>query len=232
MKIDEIQRAKDASDIRSSPEIIAYNRLMRFRTRELLAEAKTLPADEYSINSAEREFPDSAAAVNYFEGLKARFKDIGQWNANSHVSSYALYDQNGKPASTPFIERDQFMEIRLHGTGKSDWVRIENILSSPNELVITVKPTYDPTEEPPQIGKTSHFFTARARNNFCAFRENDHVMLYVIGLHETLNSGHTSGIAETARNAALANLGYYLGIQKAVWSSFCDSFLSENDFKQ
>jgi hypothetical protein len=202
---------------------------MRFRTRELLAATEALPEDEFSINSAEREFPNAAEAIRYLEDLKVRFRDISHWNANSHISSYALYDQYGKPASGPTIERDQFMEISLHGTGKSDWVRIEYILDSPDEIVITVKPTYDPTEMPPQTDKTSHFFTARARNNFCAFREDNHVMLYVIGLHETLNSGHTSGIVETARNAALANLGYYLGIQKAVWSAFCKSFLSENE---
>jgi hypothetical protein len=51
-------------------------------------------------------------------------------------------------------------------------------------------------------------------------------MLYVIGLNERLNSGHTSGMIETVRNTAVANIGYYLGIQKAEWKKFCESFFA------
>jgi hypothetical protein len=199
---------------------------MQFRTEELLERAQTLPQDEYSVNNAEREFADESAARSYFDDLKARLVDIVSWNENSDVSSYVLFDESGRSADDGRIRRGRFMQITLPGTGKGDWVRVEDVFESPDEIVITVKPTYDPTEDPPQTGKTSHFFWAGARNNFCALRDSEKVMVYVIGLNEKLNSNHTSGILEKVRNTAVANLGYYLGAQKAVWKAFCERFVS------
>lgn len=198
---------------------------MQFRTREILSRAETLPVDEYSITNAEREFVDAAAARAYFNDLKPRFLDITHWNSNSDVSSYELFNSSGSKVTDGQIRRGLFMKITLPGTGKGDWVRIESVFESPNEIVITVRPTYDPTEKPQQTGAISHFFTAQARNNFCALCEDQWIRVYVIGLQETLNSGHTSGIVESIRNTAVANLGYYLGAQKAMWTAFCERFV-------
>jgi hypothetical protein len=117
----------------------------------------------------------------------------------------------------------------LPATGKSDWVRVEEIYDRPDELTITVRPTYDPTGDPPQTGKVSHFFSSRTTNNFCAFRREATVYLYVIGLNEKLNEDHDSGVVEKVRNALVGNIGYYLGIQKAEWTKFCTSFLSDDE---
>jgi hypothetical protein len=199
---------------------------MTLRTRELLAQTEHLPADEFSINYAEREFADATTADSFLSDLKRRLVDLSHWNENSGMSSYKLFGSDGRPDNDGGLKPGFFVEITLHGTGKSDWVRVEDIYESPDELVITVKPTYDPTDEPPQTGTISHFFTSDATNNFCALREGTRTMLYVIGLNERLNSGHTSGMIETVRNTAVANIGYYLGIQKAEWKKFCESFFA------
>jgi len=228
MGIDDIRCGRDASHITSIVEIFAYNVVMQFKTNEILRDAESLPSDEWSVNSAEREFADADVASTYFSDLRRRLIDIKQWNLNSDSAEYKLYNKDGTVASSGRIRPGLFLRIDLPGSGKSDWVVIENLAISPNEIVITVKPTYDPTEQPPDTGKISHFLSASARNNFCALRDGQFVKVYVIGLHETSNTGHTSGIIETVRNAAVANLGYYLGIQKAVWTSFCNRFLSED----
>jgi hypothetical protein len=199
---------------------------MALRTRELLEEGESLPKDHFSVNYGEREFTNEQEAAAFLDDLKQRLVDITKWNEHAGLSSYELFDQNGVPIGRPIVA-GLFMRITLMASGKPDWVKVENVFESPDEIVITVKPTYDPTENPPQTGKTSHFFSAAATNNFCACRERNRVSLYVIGLNETLNSGHTSGLIETARNTMVANLGYYLGVQKAEWTKFCESFLSD-----
>jgi hypothetical protein len=199
---------------------------MQLRTRELLKQTENLPTDEFSITCGERRFSDELAARSYLEDLKSRLVDLSQWNACSGLSSYELFDGDGSPVHDKRIKPGYFLQITLHGSGKSDWVRIEEVFESPDELIITVKPIYDPTGDPPQTGTISHFFSSEATNNFCVFREDDKVSLYVIGLNERLNSSHTSGVLETARNTAVANLGYYLGIQKSEWKKFCKSFLN------
>lgn len=200
---------------------------MLFKTDELLREAESLPSDEASVNDDERSFDDLDAARRYYDDLTRRFIDIEHWNLNSEGADYELYEQEGTSATSGPIRPGLFMKITLLGSGKSDWVSIENLELSPNELVITVKPTYDPTQQSPDTGKISHFFEAKARNNFCALLDDKTVKVYVIGLHETPNTGHAAGIIETVRNAAVANLGYYLGIQKGMWTAFCKRFLSD-----
>ena len=227
IEIDEIRHQKDAYWFARATTNVAYNREMALRTRELIKQAESLPTDESSINCGDREFADNHAALAYFSRLKSRFVDLSNWNGNSGLSSYALFDRDGRPVAEQRIRPGLFLRITLTGSGKSDWVRIEDIYDSPEEFIITVSPTYDPTAQPPQTGKISHFFTSDATNNFCALLEGNKVSVCVIGLNERLNSGHTSGVVETVRNTAVANIGYYLGIQKSEWNKFCNSFLTD-----
>ena len=198
---------------------------MPFETERLIEERKTQPDDESSLNCEVCEFEDVEAARTAFEAVKKRLRDVNEWNSRAGLSSYELFDATGASLNSHTLQEGQFVKIALTGAGKSDWVRIKKVHETDNELVITVKPTYDPTDSPQQTGETSHFFTAEATNNFCAFCDGQKVAVYVIGLNEKLNSGHTSGIIETARNALVANLGHYLGVQKAEWNKFCDAML-------
>ena len=69
------------------------------------------------------------------------------------------------------------------------------------------------------------FGEAEAPNNFCAARDRQNVSVYVTGLKERLRSDHTLGVLETPQNAAVANLGCYLEIQRAKWYKFCSLML-------
>ena len=201
---------------------------MQLRTEGLLRQTDDVAKDESSINYAERQFDDEMTAESFFNELKEKLGDISHWNHKSGLSSYELFDEGGDFSSGKCIKRGAFIKITLHGSGKNDWVRVEDICDFGREMIITLRPTYDPTGDPPQTGRISHFFSAEAINNICAFRQDRSVFLYVIGLNEKLNSGRSSGIIETARNALVANVGYYLGIQKAEWTKFCNSFLFDD----
>ena len=98
---------------------------------------------------------------------------------------------------------------------------IEKVFDTPQEIVITVRPTYDPTAEDPGPKTTSHFFTAESTNNFSANIKGKTVNAYVIGLNEKQNTAETDSMLEAARNVAAANIGSYLGIQKGEWTTFC-----------
>ena len=202
---------------------------MRFETDELLKLTESLPEDEFSVNSASREFESEDEAGSYLGALKKRICDLNEWNGKSGLTSYELFDETGRALDSQAIEKDKFIKLTLTGSGKSDWVRVERIYEAPDEIVITVKPTFDPTDSPQRTGEISHFFGAAARNNFCFIRNRRTVSVYVIGLNEKLNTDHTSGMIESARNTAVANIGYYLGVQKAEWKKFCESFLREEE---
>jgi len=56
--------------------------------------------------------------------------------------------------------------------------------------------------------------------------------LYVIGLDENQNVSFTDSLIESARNAAVANIGYYSGLQKSVRKEFCSNFLKSDVEKE
>jgi hypothetical protein len=197
------------------------------RTDEILKLAELGPEDERSINFAEREFEDDSTARQYFAELRKRFVEIARWNACAGLSSYELFDENGESTTDQRIRVGLFLKIALTGSGKADWVRIEEVYEAIEELIVTVRPTYDPTSDQVRTDTTSHFFTSDATNNFCAVRDDRFVRVYVIGLNEKANLGETDGVIETVRNAAVANVGSYLGVQTGEWTKFCNSFLSE-----
>jgi hypothetical protein len=117
-----------------------------------------------------------------------------------------------------------FIRISLPGSGKNDWVKIVEIHDAADEIVLTVQPSSNPTDKEDN-STTSHFFTNDSTNNFCLQKNGIKLNFYVIGLGEKSNTEDTSGIVETVRNFATANIGHYLGIQKAQWQNFCDNFV-------
>lgn len=193
------------------------------KTQELLNEAEE--SSDASINEAERVFGSKDDAKRFFDHVKRKMLDIRDWGESSSTSSYALFDATGNEITGREIEIGNFIRINLYGGVKFDWVRLTHIHETPNEFVITLKPTYDPTQHPPDPDVISHFFQPTATNNFCLQRTRNLLDFYVIGLDEKQNTSFTSGLLETARNVAAANLGYFLGIQKTVWTEFCSNML-------
>jgi hypothetical protein len=200
---------------------------MADKINELIEQARASENDS-SIIYDERLFETEQQCSRFFDVVKIRMFDIRQWDRRSTPSAYALFDENGNQIDDQPIDVGRFIRISIYGTGKSDWVRVRNIHQVPNELVITVEPTFDPTEKPQNEAVISHFFLPVARNNFCVKREIRALTFFVIGLNEKQNTQFTDGLLETIRNVAAANLGTYLGMQKAYWQEICRNMLSES----
>ena len=195
------------------------------RVEELLRQANSDLEGDTSLNSAKRNCASEEGAESLFADVKRRMLDIREWHENSSGSGYDLFDETGRDASDTPVDVGKFIRISIYGAGKYDWVRVTDIHNAENEFVITVKPTFDPTEHPRKTDVISHFFRPEATNNFCLQRSDPYLNFYVIGLNEKQNTEFTDGLIETARNVAAANLGYYLGLQKAIWKEFCQNFL-------
>jgi len=198
---------------------------MKYKTDDLLQRAER-DEKHSSVASAEKTFADEAASEKFFSLLKTKLEDVHEWNAHALLTSFELFDENGRALETQKITVGAFLRISLTGAIKYDWVRVESVDDTPLEFIIRVRPTFDPTDEDGDKSVISHFFTGESVNNFCLYRKANTVALRVIGLNEKLNSGETSGTLETVRNAAV-NLGSYLGVQRGEWEKFCHHFMED-----
>ncbi len=209
---------------------------MNDKIQNLLAQAerqaRTSETGESSITFASRAFSDANKAEDSFNHLKQKLFHIRSWNAKSFLTSFELFDKDGKPSQTESAAVGDFIRLSLAGSGKDDWVKIIKITEKPDEAIITVKPTYNPTENQPDRNATSHFFTADSTNNFCLGKNRETISFYVIGLDEKTNTNETGNFIETVRNVAVSNIGSYLGIQKGEWKTFCENFLESEKVKK
>ena len=198
---------------------------------ERAARQNDLPTPEDSSTAkATRVFSTAAEAESAFLFLRKRLFDIEHWNDCSEISSFHLFDENGNAQPEKNAVLGDFMKITLPGSGKDDWVKVVEIGEVPDEVVLTVQPSHDPTDEANKKTR-SHFFTGDSTNNFCLQKKDAKINFYVIGLNEKTNTEETSGILETVRNFATANLGCLLGIQKTQWETFCRNFLEVRNEK-
>jgi len=198
---------------------------MSDKIQNLLKQANFSATEDSSVSLAKRTFLSDAEAKEFFNQTKTKLLNLDEWNKNSTPSNYELFDENGSVSVTKTISIGKFIRIGVPGSGKYDWVRVIDIYDAPDEFVLTVQPTYNPTATPPDKTVTSHFFKDEATNNFCLQRDDTSVTLYVVGLNEKANVKEADNPLEAARNVATANLGYYLGLQKAMWTEFCKNFL-------
>lgn len=196
---------------------------MNYKIDELKREVEQNP-NESSLSSAEKTFADEGRAARAFALLKTKLLNVSEWNDHALMSSYEVFDENGQTLPDQILAADRRLRISLKGSGKYDWVRVLNITDAPDEFIITVKPTFDPTDENADEQTVSHFFTDAATNNFCLVRKAATVSLAVIGLGEKQNTDETKNALETIRNVAV-NLGTYLGVQKTEWEKFCHGFI-------
>ena len=219
--------------MRSKFEESYYNSSMAtLNTIETLLEAANSSTEgDTSVNTAKRQFIEQAESESFFKRTCAKLLDIAQWNRNSSPTSYKLFNESGAEIGSQPIEVGGFIRIALYGSGKYDWVRVVEIFDRPNEFIVKVKPSYDPTEDPADQSSTSHFFVPQAENNFCVQLNDKTVAFYVIGINEKQNTKFTDGLIESARNSAVANIGYYTGLQKSVWKEFASNFLATEEEK-
>jgi hypothetical protein len=198
---------------------------------KLLEKANASTEGDTSVNAAKRVFLEEAEALAFYEETRSRLLDIDEWNKNSSATEYELFDETGSVVNGQPIAVGLLIRIGLYGSGKYDWVRAISITDEENEIILKVKPSHDPTERPPEPDLTSHFFGPEAENNFCVQRNDKTVAFYVIGINEKQNTRFTDSLIESARNAAVANIGYYSGLQKTVWKQFAANFLKTDEEK-
>lgn len=187
------------------------------------AQADSAAPEQSSVASAKRRFENAEEAASAFNHLREKLLHVSRWNDQSGVNNYALFDENGKVLRDSAAKIGDFICISLPGTGKNDWVKVIDFYQFADEVVLTVQPSYNPTETDKNI--TSHFFTAEAVNNFCLERKGETINFYVIGLNEKSNTVDTKNLLESVRNFATANIGSLTGFQLAEWKTFCERFL-------
>lgn len=201
---------------------------MSGKIQNLLEQANHSGAEDASEVSYKRNFLTETEAAEFFGKVRKNLLDLEIWSEKSTLSNYESFDENGNVTATKILAAGRFIRIEVKASGKYDWVKVLEIHDADDEFIITVQPAYDPTADPSEREVTSHFFTSEATNNFCLQRTGKSVALYVIGLNEKTNVKETDGAIDAIRNVTTANLGYYLGIQKTMWTEFCKEFLEIN----
>lgn len=201
---------------------------MNSKTQTLLQRAA---ADETtsSVVFAERRFSERENLAAVFSRLQRKILNLDDWNRNSALSTFCLFDKNGTAITGRLIETNLLNRIHLKNSGKYDWVEFIEIYRATDEMVITVQPTRDPTGEHSDSNSTSHFFTSESTNNFCLCKNENALRFYVIGLNEKQNTRETESAVESLRNLVTANFAYYSGTQKKEWQTFCENFLNSTD---
>lgn len=198
------------------------------KIKNLLDEAKRQTGAETeetsSIVCQSRVFSSADEAAEAFSRLRKKLFQIDYWNDCSTISSFCLFDKNGIEQRKKTAAVGDFIRISLPGSAKDDWVKIIEISDQPGEIVLTIQPSPDPTDEA-DSGATSHFFTRASTNNFCLEKSGAQLSFYVIGLNEKTNTTETDGVFETIRNYATAHLGCFFGVQKKQWETFAANFL-------
>lgn len=208
---------------------VLIDKIMNGKIQNLLEKAAAIAESSSdkmsSVATARRSFATFSEAETAFNKFHRKLFQIRKWNADSGLTSFELFDESGNVCARDAAQTGDFVRVTLTGSGKSDWVKIIRTDELPDEIILTVQPSYNPTETTPDKSVTSHFFTDESTNNFCLQRSDTAINVYVIGLDEKSNKQDTNNIIETARNVATANLGHYLGIQTGEWTTFCRNFL-------
>jgi len=201
------------------------------KIEELIEAANSSTEGDTSLNVAKRIFGDAGKCDAFFAKTCSDLLSITEWNRNSSATNYKLFDEAGTDIDPSPIDVGRFIRIGLYGSGKYDWVRVVEIFDELNEFILKVKPSHDPTQDRVEPTLISHFFGPEAENNFCVQRHDKTVAFYVIGLNEKQNSRFTDSLIESARNVAVANIGYYTGLQKSVWKQFASNFIATEEEK-
>ena len=115
--------------------------------------------EKSSVSHAARKFANPSDAEKNFNRLKEKLFRIESWNNESLATSFELFDGDGNTRRDQSAKVGDFMKTTLPGSGKDDWVKIIDIHEAPEEIVLTVKPSFDPTEKKSgQNGNVAFFY--------------------------------------------------------------------------
>ena len=140
-----------------------------------------------------------------------------------------MFDKNGDISERQTAVVGDVIRLSKLGSGRTDWVKIIEIIDEPGEAILTVKPSYDPTEKGPKGETNSYFFASDSTNSFCLEKTDAIVSFYVIGRSEGANPNKTGTFIQKARKLAVSKVAAYFEIQKGEWKTFCANFLRLTD---
>lgn len=158
---------------------------------------------------------DSSSDVS-FADARARFLDVNNWGESGMTSaSFQVVGPDGRERSgTP--RQGDYIRIDLPGPTGYDWVQVESISNSANEVSFTVRPSKDPTSN---SDETHHFFTDEATNTFTLRNVGGQTQFFVNGRNEVANSG--------ALNYLVTRSGNVTGMQTDQWESLGEYVLGK-----
>lgn len=191
--------------------------------------------DRTSNASHSHDYGNPADAQSAFQRQSAALLDVNHWNQMSGMenANFKLFDANGNPSNHNPPQVGDFVRIDLPGPNPHDWVRIEDLHTDPNDTSVRVRPSYDPTQHPPNTSVTAHFFTNQATNEFSVRRDGSSVTAGVHGEHESANVGsQASGPLMATRNGATTYGAWGMDIpgtnrttsmQQHQWNTFTEN---------
>ena len=110
---------------------------------EALAQRYSSETGKSSITSANRTFPNTHNADDFFNRLRAELFRVREWNEKTTLTSFELFDEKGRTCSErPTAIVGDFIRLSMAGTGKSDWAKVIEIVDEAGEAVLTIKPSY------------------------------------------------------------------------------------------
>ena len=98
--------------------------------------------------------------------LRPELFRVREWNEKATLTSFELFDEKGDISERQNAVVGDFIRLSMAGTGKYDWVKVIEIIDEAGEAILTIKPSYDPTENRPDKNTTSHFFTSACDQQF------------------------------------------------------------------
>jgi len=215
------------------PPYKTVRRKISARIQRLLAEAlaqKYLPGTgKSSITYASRAFPKTHDADDFFNRLVPELFRVREWKNKTTLTSFELFDEKGDISERQTALVGDFIRLSVLSSGRSDWVKVIEIIDEPDEAILTIEPSHDPTQNEPDNITSSHFFTSDSTNSFCLEKTNAIVSFYVIGLSTKTNRNKAGSFIEKARSVAVSKVGPYFGVQKGDWKTFCANFLRLTD---
>lgn len=191
--------------------------------------------DMASLAEARHDCAGEATAKGAFTKRAAELLAPNAWSGLAGVENadFDLFDAAGQalPGRRPAAVGD-FVRINLpvFGLERRDWVRVEAVVIEPDRVALVVRPSVDPTAQPPQPGVIAHFFTSEATNTLSLLRDGPSLIARVEGQHERANVGSESASAEAAlRHRVLAEAGWGLGAgpQQHQWNRFTANLAAE-----
>ena len=187
-----------------------------------------------SDNAASREMPDRSSASTLYSEAKKRLLLVDEWKnfAGFEGAVFTLHDENGMNV-TRQAQKGDYIRIDIPGPGTKagkgyDWVRVIDMEEKKEDhadtLLMTVKPTDDPTSENPE---TAHFFDKAATSTFVVKRNSNCVETSVHGRNEKPNND-TSRTIDNIRNSVIAT-GAFGGFADIQWQSLTKGLLEQSE---